>query len=65
VDSTDEELINRLQSYLETIRKTAGWTGERLADELGITKQTVSSLETGKNPDDEDALPCHPHGLQQ
>ena len=46
--STDEELINRLQTHLSTIRKAAGWSGERLANELGITKQTVSSLETGK-----------------
>lgn len=46
--STDEELISRLQAHLSTIRKAAGWSGERLANELGITKQTVSSLETGK-----------------
>ena len=48
MSSTDEELINRLQTHLSTIRKAAGWRGERLANELGITKQTVSSLETGK-----------------
>ncbi|MBE5710889.1 MAG: XRE family transcriptional regulator [Slackia sp.] len=48
MSSTDEELINRLQTHLSTIRKAAGWSGERLANELGITKQTVSSLETGK-----------------
>ena len=48
MSSTDEELINRLQTPLSTIRKAAGWSGERLANELGITKQTVSSLETGK-----------------
>ena len=46
--STDEELIKRLQEHLATIRKAAGWSGERLANELGVTKQTVSSLETGK-----------------
>ena len=46
--STDEELVSRLQAHLSTIRKAAGWSGERLANELGITKQTVSSLETGK-----------------
>lgn len=48
MSSTDEELINRLQTHLSTIRKAAGWSGERLANELGIMKQTVSSLETGK-----------------
>lgn len=46
--TTDEELILRLQEHLATIRKAAGWSGERLAMELGVTKQTVSSLETGK-----------------
>lgn len=46
--STDEELVSKLQAHLSTIRKAAGWSGERLANELGITKQTVSSLETGK-----------------
>lgn len=46
--SPDEELVSRLQAHLSTIRKAAGWSGERLANELGITKQTVSSLETGK-----------------
>ena len=48
MSSTDDELISRLQAHLSTIRKAAGWSGERLANELGITKQTVSSLETGK-----------------
>ena len=48
MDSTDEKLIERLQDHLATIRKAAGWTGEQLANELGVTKQTVSSLETGK-----------------
>lgn len=48
MDSTDEELVKRLQDHLATIRKAAGWSGERLANELGVTKQTVSSLETGK-----------------
>ena len=41
--STDDELVSRLQAHLSTIRKAAGWSGERLANEL-----TVSSLETGK-----------------
>lgn len=48
MNATDQELIKRLQEHLSTIRKAAGWNGERLADELGVTKQTISSLETGK-----------------
>lgn len=48
MNTTDEELIKRLQAHLSTIRKAAGWSGEWLANELGVTKQTISSLETGK-----------------
>ena len=48
MNTTDEELIKRLQAHLSTIRKSAGWSGEWLANELGVTKQTISSLETGK-----------------
>lgn len=48
MNTTDEELIKRLQEHLSTIRKAAGWSGEWLANELGVTKQTISSLETGK-----------------
>ncbi len=32
------------------IRKVAGWTTQQLADELGVARQTVSNLETGKSP---------------
>lgn len=39
-----------LQQNLAAIRKIAGWTAEHLADKIGVTKQTISNLETGKTP---------------
>lgn len=39
-----------LQQNLAAIRKIAGWTAEQLADKIGVTKQTISNLETGKTP---------------
>lgn len=47
---TDDILINRFQENLGTIRRVAGWTAERLGDEIGVTRQTVSNLEKGKTP---------------
>jgi transcriptional regulator with XRE-family HTH domain len=40
--------IQRLQENLLSIRKIAGWTAEELGDKIGVTKQTISNLETGK-----------------
>ena len=42
--------INRLQQNLASIRKIAGWTAEVLGYKIGVTKQTISNLENGKNP---------------
>ncbi|MBU7006191.1 helix-turn-helix transcriptional regulator [Phosphitispora fastidiosa] len=42
--------IKCLQQNLAAIRKIAGWTAEQLADKIGVTKQTISNLETGKTP---------------
>lgn len=42
--------VTRLQQNLAAIRKIAGWTAEQLADKIGVTKQTISNLETGKTP---------------
>ncbi|WP_446787588.1 helix-turn-helix transcriptional regulator [Macellibacteroides fermentans] len=38
-----------LQQNLAAIRKIAGWTAEQLAHKIGVTKQTISNLETGKS----------------
>lgn len=48
-DSRDEELIHRLQENLERIRGAAGWTSQRLADEIGVSRQTISSIENGRS----------------
>jgi DNA-binding XRE family transcriptional regulator len=42
---TDEE---KLQKYLPLIRNAAGWTAEELGNKIGVTKQTISNLETMK-----------------
>ncbi|KAB7790291.1 helix-turn-helix transcriptional regulator [Bifidobacterium leontopitheci] len=42
--------IDRFQENLGAIRKVAGWTTQQLADELGVARQTVSNLETGRSP---------------
>ena len=42
--------INGFQENLGIIRKVAGWTTQQLADELGVARQTISNLETGKSP---------------
>lgn len=41
--------IEKLQSQLQLIRKAAGWTAEDLANMIGVTKQTISNLETQKS----------------
>jgi len=42
--------INLLQQNLRSIRQIVGWTTERLGNEIGVTKQTISDLETIKRP---------------
>ena len=46
----DSVRIQRLQQNLSAIRKVAGWTTERLGEEIGVTRQTVSNLERNKTP---------------
>ena len=38
--------INKLQDNLPALRKLAGWTAEELGTKVGVTKQTISNLET-------------------
>ena len=49
VANADESIISRFQENLETIRKVAGWTSQELADEIGVTRQTISNLESGRS----------------
>lgn len=41
--------IERLQKNLSVIRKVAKWTAEQLGAKIGVTKQTISSIEKGKS----------------
>lgn len=40
--------IQKLQRNLPSLRKLAGWTSEDLGEKVGVTKQTISNLETGR-----------------
>ena len=37
-----------LSENLKTLRRQKGFTQEELADDLGVTRQTIISLENGK-----------------
>ena len=41
-----QKQINRLQKNLSSIRKIAGWTAEVLGNKIGVTKQTISNLDS-------------------
>lgn len=45
----NEELI--LKNRLREIRKAKGYSQQKLADEVGVSRNTISSIETGQfNP---------------
>ena len=45
----DEELV--LKNRLKEIRKAKGYSQQKLADEVGVSRNTISSIETGQfNP---------------
>ncbi|MBW3088431.1 helix-turn-helix transcriptional regulator [Bifidobacterium sp. 82T24] len=50
VPEIERRWIDKFQENLSIVRKVAGWTTQQLADELGVARQTVSNLETGKSP---------------
>ena len=43
-----EKEINKLTENLPAIRKVAGWSSEELGELIGVTKQTISNIETRK-----------------
>ncbi len=45
----EEAEIQRFQSNIVLIRQLAGWTAEQFANEIGITRQTMSSIENNKS----------------
>ena len=45
----NEELI--LKNRLKEVRKAKGYSQQKLADEVGVSRNTISSIETGQfNP---------------
>ncbi|NEG96636.1 helix-turn-helix domain-containing protein [Bifidobacterium sp. SMB2] len=50
VPEIERRWIDKFQENLSIVRKVAGWTTQQLADELGVARQTVSNLETGRSP---------------
>lgn len=43
-----EREIERLTQNLPAVRKIAGWSSEELGEFIGVTKQTISNIETRK-----------------
>ncbi|GAB2815047.1 helix-turn-helix transcriptional regulator [Alpinimonas psychrophila] len=37
-----------MKNHLKVLRQNRGWTQGALADELGVSRQTVNALETGR-----------------
>ena len=45
----DEQLV--LKNRLREVRKAKGYSQQKLADEVGVSRNTISSIETGQfNP---------------
>ena len=45
----DEQLV--LKNRLKEVRKAKGYSQQKLADEVGVSRNTISSIETGQfNP---------------
>lgn len=41
--------VTRLQNHLLLIRRTVGWTAEELGERIGVTRQTINNIESGKS----------------
>lgn len=51
---TDKEGVNmeeiiRMQENLLLIRRTVGWTAEEFGEKIGVTRQTINNIESGRN----------------
>ena len=49
MNAKTEYEIEKLTVNLPAIRKVAGWSSEELGELIGVTKQTVSNIETRKS----------------
>ena len=43
-----EEII-RMQKNLLLIRRTVGWTAEEFGEKIGVTRQTINNIESGRS----------------
>ena len=43
------EEIARMQEHLLLIRRTVGWTAEEFGEKIGVTRQTINNIESGRN----------------
>ena len=43
------EEIKRMQTNLLLIRRTVGWTAEQFGEAIGVTRQTINNIESGRN----------------
>lgn len=43
------EEIKRMQNNLLLIRRTVGWTAEEFGNQIGVTRQTINNIESGRN----------------
>lgn len=43
------EDIIRMQENLLLIRRTVGWTAEEFGEKIGVTRQTINNIESGRN----------------
>lgn len=42
--------IKRLQKNFSLIRRSVGWTAQEFADKIGVSKMTISNIETSRYP---------------
>lgn len=44
----EDKVITEFCSNLKQLRQSAGWTQEELAKRIGVTRQTITAIETKK-----------------
>lgn len=49
MEKFEKQHIDRMKKYLPILRKAAGWKAEDLGDLIGVTRQTITSLEKNEN----------------
>ena len=43
------EEIARMQTHLLLIRRAVGWTAEEFGERIGVTRQTINNIESGRS----------------